>query len=43
MADFTVTQGRYLAFIRTYIRLRGYPPAESEIAAAMCADGTRRW
>jgi Plasmid pRiA4b ORF-3-like protein/LexA DNA binding domain len=38
MADFTHTQGRYLAFIRAYIRLHGYPPAESEIAAAMCVS-----
>ncbi len=36
MADFTPTQGRYLAFIRAYADLHGYPPAESEIAAAMC-------
>jgi hypothetical protein len=38
MADFTPTQGRYLAFIRAYTRLHGYPPAESEIAAAMCVS-----
>ena len=31
MADFTPTQGRYLAFIHAYIGLHGYPPAESEI------------
>ena len=36
MADFTPTQGRYLAFIRAYTDLHGYPPAESEIAAAIC-------
>jgi Plasmid pRiA4b ORF-3-like protein/LexA DNA binding domain len=38
MADFTFTQGRYLAFIHAYINLHGYPPAESEIAAAMCVS-----
>ena len=38
MADFTPMQGRYLAFIRAYINLHGYPPAESEIAAAMCVS-----
>jgi hypothetical protein len=38
MADFTPTQGRYLAFIRAYTDLHGYPPAESEIAAAMCVS-----
>ena len=38
MADFTPTQGRYLAFIHAYIVLHGYPPAESEIAAAMCVS-----
>jgi SOS-response transcriptional repressor LexA len=38
MADFTPTQGRYLAFIHTYTCLRGYPPAESEIATAMCVS-----
>ncbi len=38
MADFTPTQGRYLAFIHAYIGLHGYPPAESEIAAAMCVS-----
>src|ERR1017187_4423121 len=36
MADFTPTQGRYLAFIHAYTNLHGYPPAESEIAAAIC-------
>jgi hypothetical protein len=35
MADFTPTQGRYLAFIHAYTELHGYPPAESEIAAAL--------
>ncbi len=38
MADFTPTQGRYLAFIRVYTNLHGYPPAESEIAAAICVS-----
>ena len=38
MADFTPTQGRYLAFIHAYTNLRGYPPAEAEIAAAMCVS-----
>jgi hypothetical protein len=38
MADFTPTQGRYLAFIHAYVGLHGYPPAESEIAAAMCVS-----
>src|SRR5437667_9951575 len=38
MADFTATQGRYLAFIRAYTNLHGYAPAESEIAAAMCVS-----
>jgi len=38
MADFTPTQGRYLAFIHAYINLHGYPPAESEIAAALCVS-----
>jgi hypothetical protein len=38
MADFTLTQGRYLAFIHAYTRLHGYPPAESEIAVAMCVS-----
>lgn len=38
MADFTPTQGRYLAFIHAYIGLHGYPPAESEVAAAMCVS-----
>src|SRR5712691_9266969 len=38
MADYTPTQGRYLAFIRAYTNLHGYPPAESEIGAAMCVS-----
>jgi Plasmid pRiA4b ORF-3-like protein/LexA DNA binding domain len=38
VANFTPTQGRYLAFIHAYINLHGYPPAESEIAAAMCVS-----
>lgn len=38
MAKFTPTQGRYLAFIHAYISLHGYPPAESDIAAAMCVS-----
>lgn len=38
MADFTQTQGRYLAFISAYTNLHGYPPAESEIATAMCVS-----
>lgn len=38
MADFTPTQGRYLAFIHAYTTRHGYPPAESEIAAAMCVS-----
>src|SRR5947209_1729492 len=38
MADFTPTQGRYLAFIRAYTDLHGYPPAESEIATAICVS-----
>jgi Plasmid pRiA4b ORF-3-like protein/LexA DNA binding domain len=38
MAEFTPTQGRYLAFIHAYTNLHGYPPAESEIAAAMCVS-----
>ena len=38
MADFTPTQGRYLAFIHAYMNLHGCPPAESEIAAAMCVS-----
>jgi hypothetical protein len=38
MADFTPTQGQYLAFIRAYTDLHGYPPAESEIAGALCVS-----
>src|SRR5580693_7496551 len=38
MADFTATQGRYLGFIHAYTCLHGYPPAESEIAGAMCVS-----
>ena len=38
MAAFTPTQGPYLAFIHAYTNLHGYPPAESEIAAAMCVS-----
>lgn len=38
MATFTPTQGRYLAFIHAYTTVHGYPPAESEIAAAMCVS-----
>jgi hypothetical protein len=38
MADFTPTQGRYLAFIQAYSNLHGCPPAESEIAAAICVS-----
>lgn len=36
MAAFSPTQGRYLSFIQEYLRRYGRPPAESEIAAAMC-------
>ncbi len=35
MANFTPTQGRYLAFIHAYTALHGYPPAESEIGEAL--------
>jgi pRiA4b ORF-3-like protein/LexA DNA binding domain-containing protein len=38
MADFTPTQGRYLAFIHAYTSLHGCPPAESEIATALCVS-----
>jgi hypothetical protein len=38
MANFTPTQGRYLAFIHAYITQYGCPPAESDIAAAMCVS-----
>jgi len=36
MSAFTPTQGRYLAFIHQYTQLHGGPPAESEIARALC-------
>jgi hypothetical protein len=38
MATFTPTQGRYLAYIKAYLDLHGYPPAEAEIAAALCVS-----
>jgi hypothetical protein len=38
LADFTPTQGRYLAFIHAYTCLHGYPPTESEIATALCVS-----
>ncbi|HLQ46243.1 MAG TPA: MarR family transcriptional regulator, partial [Planctomycetaceae bacterium] len=38
MADFTPTQGRYLAFLHAYTNLHGYAPAEAEIAAAICVS-----
>jgi hypothetical protein len=38
MAIFTPTQGRYISFIHAYTDLHGYPPAESEIAAALCVS-----
>lgn len=38
MANFTPTQGRYLAFIHAYTNLHGCPHAESEIAAALCVS-----
>ena len=38
MATFTATQGRYLAYIHAYTSLHGHPPAESEIAAALCVS-----
>jgi hypothetical protein len=38
MAHFTPTQGRYLAFIHAYTSLHGYPPAEIDIAKAMCVS-----
>lgn len=38
MPQFTATQGRYLAFIHAYAQLHGYPPAEAEIAAALCVS-----
>ena len=36
MTDFTPAQGSCLAFIQAYTARHGCPPAESEIAAAMC-------
>ncbi len=38
MAEFTPTQGRYLAFVHAFTRLHGHPPSEIEIAAAMCVS-----
>jgi SOS-response transcriptional repressor LexA len=38
MADFTATQGRYLAFIHAYTHWHGRPPAEAEIALALCVS-----
>src|SRR5262249_60221535 len=38
LAHFPPPQGRFLAFIHPYIGLHGSPPAESEIAAAMCVS-----
>jgi Mn-dependent DtxR family transcriptional regulator len=38
MAEFTLTKGRYLALIHVCTALHGYPPAESEIATAMCVS-----
>jgi hypothetical protein len=38
MANYTPKQGRYLAYINAYTELHGYPPAESEIATAMCVS-----
>jgi hypothetical protein len=38
MAKFTPTQGRYLAFIHAYFQRHGIPPAESDIAAALCVS-----
>jgi len=35
MAEMTPTQGRYLAYIHTYLEGFGLPPAESEIARAI--------
>ncbi|MHB8861194.1 MAG: IS1096 element passenger TnpR family protein [Pirellulaceae bacterium] len=37
-AHFTTTQGRYISFIHAYTSLHGCPPAESEIAAALCVS-----
>jgi hypothetical protein len=38
MAEFTPTQGRYLAFVHAYTSQHGIPPSEAEIAAAMCVS-----
>lgn len=38
MANMTTTQGRYLSFIHAYILRHGYPPAETDIAAALCVS-----
>ena len=38
MAHFTPTQARYLAYIRAYTDFHGFPPAESEIATALCVS-----
>jgi hypothetical protein len=38
MASFSPTQGRYLAFIHAYTCKHGVPPAESDIAKAMCVS-----
>jgi hypothetical protein len=38
MPNFTPTQGQYLAFIHAYTNVHGYPPAESEMAVAMCVS-----
>lgn len=38
MADVTPTQGRYPAFIRAYTDRYDCPPAQSDIAAAMCVS-----
>ncbi len=38
MANMTTTQGRYLSFIHAYILRHGCPPAESDIAAALCVS-----
>jgi len=38
MADFTPTQGRDLGFTHAYTQLHGVPPAEAEIAAALCVS-----
>lgn len=38
MADFTPTQGRYLAYLHAYTELHGYPQSETEMAMAMCVS-----